>query len=64
MMLSLRETHPVFLRITKLIREDDHEVLAREVPLQLIRQTFQRSLIRDGTLTGCHHHEQMILKDL
>ena len=63
MVLGLGEAHALILRITKLIGEDNHEVLAREVLLQLIGQTLKGVLIRDGTLSGGDYHEEMILRD-
>ena len=51
MVLSLGETHAVFLLVTELVGEDDHQVLTREVLLQLIRQSLQCVLIRDGVTT-------------
>ena len=60
MVLCLRETHALILRVAKLVWEDNHKVLAREMFLQFIWQAFQSVFIRDGSLTGRHHHEQMV----
>ena len=49
--LGLSEAHAVFLLLTELVREDNHQVLTREVLLQLIRQSLQCGLIRDGAYT-------------
>ena len=43
--LSLGEAHALILMSTILIGEDDHEVLAREVLLQLIRQSLEGCFI-------------------
>ena len=55
MVLCFREAHTLIFRITELVREDDHEVLAREMLLQFIWQPLQGVLVRDGSLTGRHH---------
>ena len=44
-MLCLGETHALILMVTILIGEDNHEVLAREVLLQLVRQSLERCFI-------------------
>ena len=43
--LRLGEAHTVFLRIAELVGEDYHEVLAREVLLQLVRQSLEGCFI-------------------
>ena len=60
MVLCFREAHALILRVTELVREDDHKVFAREMLLQFIWQPLQGVLVRDGSLTGGHHHEQMV----
>ena len=59
--LSLGEAHALILGVTMLVGEYYHEILAREVLLQFVRQSLQRRLIRYGTLTGCHYHKQMVV---
>ena len=62
--LSLGEAHAVVLRgVAKLVGEDDHEVLAREVLLQLVGQPFQRVLVGDGALTGGDDDEHVVVGD-
>jgi hypothetical protein len=39
--LGLGEAHALILRIAILVGEDNHEVLAREILLQLVRQTLE-----------------------
>ncbi len=43
--LSLGEAHALILMSTILIGENDHEVLAREVLLQLVRQSLEGCFI-------------------
>ena len=40
-MLCFRETHALILRVTELVWEDNHKVLARKMLLQFIWQAFQ-----------------------
>ena len=43
--LSLGEAHALILMSAILIGEDDHEVLAREVLLKLVRQSLESCFI-------------------
>ena len=63
MVLGLGEAHAVILRVAILVGEDDHEVLAGEIFLQLVGQTLQGILIGDGTFTGGDHDEQVVFLD-
>ena len=60
MVLGLGETHAVFLLVAELVGEDDHEVLAREMLLQLVGQPLQGGLIGDGALTGSDDDEEVV----
>ena len=63
-MLGLCEAHAVILGITMLVWEDNHEVLARVVFLQFIRQTVDGILVGDSSLTGTDHHKEMVVGNL
>ena len=43
--LCLGEAHALILMVAILIGEDNHEILTREVLLQLVRQSLERCLI-------------------
>ena len=63
-MLCLGEGHALLLRLTELIGEDNHEVLAREMLHQLIRQTIHRIFVGDGTPTGSDDYEHVVFADV
>ena len=44
-----------------LVREDNHQIGAREEAGKLFRQSFQCRLVGNGSLAGCHHHKEMVL---
>ena len=46
-----------------LVREDNHEVLAGEVLLQLVGQPLQCILIRDSTLAGGDDDKHVVFAD-
>ena len=60
MVLSLGEAHVIILLVTILIWEDNHEVLAREIFLQFVRQTLQGILVRNRTFTGGDNDKQVV----
>ena len=62
--LCLGEAHAVLLLVTILVGEDNHEVLAREILLQLVRQPLKGVLVGDGTLTGGDDDKQMVVGDV
>ena len=64
MVLSLGEAHLLFLRVTILVGEDNHEICTREIFRQLIRQTVERVLVTDGSLTGCNYYQQVVWTDV
>ena len=47
-----------------LVGEDNHEVLAGEVLLQLVGQALQCVLVGDGALTGGDDDKQMVVGDV
>ena len=44
-----------------LVWEDNHQIGAREETGELFRQSFQSRLVGYGTLSGSHHHKEMVL---
>ena len=62
--LSLGEAHLLFLRVTILIGEDNHKIRTREIFRQLIRQTVERVLVTDGSLTGSNYYQQIVRTDM
>ena len=64
MVLGLGETHAVVLQFAILVGEDDHEVLAGEIFLQLVGQAVQGILIGDGAFTGGDHDEHVVFLDI
>ena len=62
--LRLGERHAVFLLVAVLVGEDDHEVLAREILLQLVGQAVEGVLVGDGALTGGDHDEELVVGDM
>jgi len=60
MVLSLGEAHLFVLLLTELVWEDDHQVFAREVFLQFVRQPLQCVLIGDGAFSGGDNYEKMV----
>ena len=61
MMLCLGEAHAVFLLVTILVGEDDHEILAGEVVLQFVGKTLEGVLVGNGALTGGDDDEEMVV---
>ena len=63
MVLSLGETHAIFLLVTILVGEDNHEILTGVVFLEFIGQTLDGILVGDGAFTGRDDHEEMVISN-
>ena len=63
MVLSLGEGHAVFLGVTVLVGEDNHEVPAGEVLHELVGQPVHGVLVGDGAATGGDDDEHLVVAD-
>ena len=63
LVLGCSEGHALFLGVTILVREQYHEVLAREMLLSLNRQSLKGALVRNSTLTGCYDDKHVVVAD-